>query len=72
MWSQQKQIELQQLPPGQSAISMGGGAEEGKDELLNRVVGFDIASDLSPTHNRSAYDERIVAFPKGRPRKAPK
>ena len=36
---------------------------------MGLVGSFDIASDLS---YQFAYDERIVAFPKGRPRKAPK
>jgi hypothetical protein len=45
-------------------------AEEVQNYLAKGLVGsFGIASDLS---YQFAYDERIVAFPKGRPRKAPK
>ena len=43
---------------------------EVQNHLAKGLVGsFDIANDLS---YQLAYDERIVAFPKGRPRKAPK
>ena len=46
------------------------GVFEVQNHLAKGLVGsFDIPSDLS---YQFAYDERIVAFPKGRPRKAPK